>query len=393
MNLLEAQDVLIRTHIAALNKGERASGYVLQSPPGIGKSEGGGFGYAAKLVVTLNEPVGLVVFMMTTITSPDVRGFMLPLKPQPGEPLQTIFSVPPWYPSRDNAWVVEPDGTWHRPGTWDTDQPLPEVGILFLDEWGQGDEDVKKPAAELILNGSVGTTFLQQGWRVLAAQNRMSDRSGTVREMMFIVNRRCLLEIDASLPTWLEWVDSLPAEKRPHYLTVSYARAHPDTVFRSTVPDGTDPFCTPRSLILMDRDLQALADEDDLAHGKLPMTTVAREICAGWVGNATSGQFFTHLRYADELPDMEDIEQRPTEAKLPPGRDAQMVCAYMMVHHFREDNARNILRYILRMAPEMQILSVGIIQRDERRLKHLVPVREYQTWLMANKDRLIASQS
>jgi hypothetical protein len=390
VNLKEAKDVLLRTHVKALERGKRASGKVMESMPGVGKSQAT-FQYAAELARTLDEPVGLVVFMMTTITSPDVRGFMLPLKPQPGEPLQTIFSVPPWYPSIENSYVVEPDGTWHRPGTWT--EALPEVGILFLDEWGQADEDVKKPAAELILNGNVGTTFLQTGWRVLAAQNRMSDRSGTVREMMFVVNRRCLMPIDSSLPTFLEHVDTLDPEDRPHYLTVSYARAHPDTVFRSTVPDGTDPFCTPRSLCLMDRDLQDLADEEDIAHGKLPMTAIAREICAGWVGNATAGQFFTHLRYADELPDMEDIEQRPMEAKLPPGRDAQMVCAYMMVHHFREDNARNILRYIMRMAPEMQILSVGIIQRDERRLKNLVPLREYQTWLMANKDRLIASQS
>ena len=70
-----------------------------------------------------------------------------------------------------------------------------------------------------------------------------------------------------------------------------------------------------------------------------------------------------------------------------------MVCAYMMVHHFREDNATEYPEIHHRMAPEMQILTVGIIQRDERRLKNLVPLREYQTWLMANKDRLIASQS
>ena len=87
----------------------------MQSPPGVGKTEAGGFGMPRKLARTLNEPVGLVVFMMTTITSPDVRGFMLPLKPQPGEPLQTIFSVPPWYPSRDNSWVVTPEGNGSGP--------------------------------------------------------------------------------------------------------------------------------------------------------------------------------------------------------------------------------------------------------------------------------------
>lgn len=390
MNLSEAKDVLLRTHLAALERGERASGYVMESPPGVGKSQAS-MQYAENLAKALGEPVAITIFMMTTITSPDVRGFMLPLKPAPGEPLQTVFSIPPWYPSLDNSHVVTPDGTWFKPGEYE--DTLPVVGILCLDEWGQADEDVKKPAAELILNGNVGTTYLPIGYRVIAAQNRMSDRSGTVREMMFIVNRRCLLPIDPSLPTWLAHINTLPEAQRPHFLTESFARKNPDIVFRTTVPDGTDPFCTPRSLCLMDRDLQALASDEDRAHHRLPMTGVAREVCAGWIGAAAAGHYYTHLRFADELPDMDDIESEPSRAKLPVGRDAQMVCAYMMAHHITDENARNILRYILRMEQEMQILAVSVIGADEKRRKIMVPVREYQTWLMQNKDVLIASQS
>ena len=390
MNLSEAKEVLLRTHLAALERGERASSYVMESPPGVGKSQAA-MQYAEMLAKALDEPVAIHVFMMTTITSPDVRGFMLPLKPQPGEPMQTIFSVPPWYPSLDNVHVVTPDGRWFKPGEWEG--PLPGVGILDLDEWGQADEDVKKPGAELILDAHVGTTYLPIGYRVIAAQNRMSDRSGTVREMMFIVNRRCLLSIDPSLPTWLAHINTLPEDQRPHFLTESFARKNPDIVFRTTVPDGTDPFCTPRSLCLMDRDLQALRSEEDIAHQRLPVTGVAREVCAGWIGSSAAGQFFTHLRFADELPDIEDIESDPSRARLPSGRDAQMVCSYMLAHRISEENARNILRYILRMEQEMQILAVSVIGADEKRRKIMVPVREYQQWLMQNKDLLIASQS
>jgi hypothetical protein len=390
MNLTEAKDVLLRTHLVSLEDQERASSYVMESPPGVGKSEAA-FQYCGNLARIINKPVGLVVFMLTTVTSPDVRGFMLPLKPVPGEQMQTIFSVPPWFPTISNCYVVEPDGEWYKPGEWDGE--VPEVGVLFLDEWGQADEDVKKPAAELILNGNVGTTFLPIAWRVLAAQNRMSDRSGVVREMMFTVNRRCLLPIEGSLPCWLGWVDTLAPEKQPHYLTVSFARKHPNIVFRPTVPDGTDPFCTARSLVRMDRDLRALRSEEDEDHNRMPMTDVARQVCAGWIGNGSAGQYFTWLKYADEIPDIEDIERSPAGAKLPDGRDAQMVCAYMLTQAITEANARNVLRYILRMVTEMQIMAVGVIIADEKRAKLLVPHREYQTWLMANKDKLFASQS
>jgi hypothetical protein len=55
----------------------------------------------------------------------------------------------------------------------------------------------------------------------------MSDRSGVMRELMFIVNRRCKLNIDASLPAWLNWAQSQPDHSRPHYLTMSFAQKNP----------------------------------------------------------------------------------------------------------------------------------------------------------------------
>ena len=388
----EALDAIYDTHMASLVLGERASSHVLESPPGVGKSEGV-FQVCARMAAALGEPVGLVQFMLTTVMSADVRGFMLPLKAEEGKPLRTVFSTPPWYPAtgaRGNMWVVTPEGEWYMPGTWEGD--IPRVGIVFLDEWGQAEDDVKKPAAELLLNGNVGSTFLPLGWRVLAAQNRTSDRSGVMREMMFTVNRRCLVPISPDIRPWLRWVDSVPEHKRPHFMTVSFARQHPNIVFAPSVPDGTDPFCTPRSLCKMDQDLQALASDEDRAHNRLPITNIARAICAGWIGEGVAGQFFTHLKFFDVLPEMEDVIDDPRSAKLPPGKDAQMVVAYMLAHHVDEDNAQPIMRYIARMNEEMQMMTMAIVNGDERRLKHLVVVPEYTSWMMKNKDRLRAAQ-
>lgn len=390
MNLTEAKEVLLCTHLAALGRGERASGYVLESPPGVGKTQSQ-FQYVSMLATALNTPCALVQFMVATITSPDARGFMLPLKPEPGKPLRTVFSIPPWYPDNKNTFVVTPDGTWYGPGEWTGE--LPEYGVVFLDEWGQGDEDVRKPLAELILNGNVGTTFLPLGWRVVAAQNRMSDRSGVVREMMFIVNRRCLLKIQPDLPTWLDWVDDQPDEKRPHFLSVSFARKNPNVVFGESVPDGTDPFCTARTLCLMDRDLQALASDEDRERNRMPMTDLAREVCAGWIGQGSAGQYFTHLKYQDEIPEPEDVASQPRQAKLPKGHDAQMVTAYMLAHSISEDNARNYMRYVLRLAVDMQVLAVNVIAKDETRRRHLAVVPEYAQWITDNRELLAASHS
>ena len=404
MDIEAAKSVLLSTHVAALKHEMRANGMHLESGPGIGKTDAT-FQYAAELAAESKEPVGVVIFMLATISSVDVRGFMLPTKSPTGS-LDTIFSTPPWFPTQANTWVVEADGkTWHKPGTLfderldDRKQPTqvprspPRIGVLFLDEFSQAEDDVKKPAAELVYKGNVGTCELPGGWRVVSAGNRMSDRSGVLRDLMFLVNRRCCLGIDPSLPAWLNWANAQPPNRRPHYLTKSFAQKNPDIVFKDRVPDGSDPFCTPRTLCLLDRDLAALRTTDDIAKDRLPTHSTAREVAAGWIGGAAAAQFFTHLKYADELPDVEDIEREPSKAKLPATLDAQMVCGYMLAHNVNEKNAAAMIRYMRRMHIEMQVLAVRAISAQKEHAKAVVAQPEYVEWLMANKELIVASRS
>jgi hypothetical protein len=397
MDITRAKEYLLRTHLAGLVTGERPGAIVMESPPGIGKTEAE-FQYCEQLCLAINQPVGLVQFMLATITSPDVRGFMIPTKnPAGGIPL-TVFSQPPWFPARMNVFVVAPTNNpldpvqWYSEGEWEGE--LPEVGVVFLDEWGQADEDVKKPAAELLLNGNVGTWRLPKTWRVSAATNRVTDRSGVMRELMFVVNRRSLVKVEPRLDPWLGWVETQREHKRPHYLTVSFARSHPGVVFRETVPDGSDPFCTPRSLVRMDKDLRAIRSDEDRIANKMPdMDTdpLALEVAAGCIGSGSAGQYMAHLKYADQLPDVDDIINDPEGAKLPRGQDGQMVCAYMLVEHIGEDTAGPFLKYISRMHKDMGIMAVTTINADPKRARFVYPTPEYREYQRKNKNVLIAA--
>lgn len=389
MNINEAKQVLTRTHLAALKQGRRANGMELKSGPGVGKTDGV-FQETAELAHAIDEPVGLVPFMLATISSVDVQGFMLPVKSSEGS-LDSTFSTPPWMPTKANTIVFEPDGTIHQAGTWTG--PIPRVGNLFLDEFGQAEDEVKKPAAELLYKGNVGTKRLPDLWRVVAASNRLSDRSGVMRELMFIVNRKCTLNVDAHLPSWLEWANARPPESRPHYLSISFAQKNPDLVFRDAVPPGSDPFCTPRTLCLLDQDLAALRSDKDVRADRLPTDDIAREVAAGWIGGGEAAQFFTHLKYADELPDVADIERDPKKAKLPANKDAQMVCGYMLAHNVNDKNAPQMMAYIERLNIEMQVLAVRAVTAQQDRARHIVNTQAFTHWLKNNKDLLIASRS
>lgn len=389
MNLKQALNTMVATHCAALKLGVRPNAAELKSGPGVGKSSTV-FDMGRVLARILNEPVGLVTEMLATIQSVDVRGFMIPQRTDQG--LATVFSTPPWYPTRANMTVFTPDGVVHAPGTWDG--PIPRVGVVFLDEWGQAELDVQKAAAELVLNGRVGTFVLPIGWRVVAASNRMGDRAGVIKPLTFVTNRRREVEIEAHLPTWNEWCDAQPPHLRPHHLTISFANKEPGLVFRDTVPPGDGPFCTPRTLVLMDRDLQALRTDEEIAEDKLPMDNIAREVCAGWIGGAESAQFFAHIKFAEALPDIDDVIKTPMSAKLPEARDGQMVCAFMLVHHVTSEKVvEPIMRYVSRMNIDMQILFMTTIARQEEKAKLVMHNVTYTNWAIKNKDVMIAANA
>jgi hypothetical protein len=387
MNLSEAKSTLRATHMAAVAGGYRASAIMLESGPGVGKSDSIEQ-LCADLAREYNEPVGLLTFMIATISSVDIRGFMLPTKTDNG--LESVFSTPPWYPTTSNVDVVTPDGVWHPAGTWEG--PVPRIGQLFLDEFGQGEDDVKKAAAELLYRGRVGSTTLPLGWRVVGAQNRMSDRSGVLRELMFLVNRRCLLSIQPAVETWIDWANAQAPHVRPHPMTISFARKEAGIVFRNEVPQGSEPFCTPRTLCLMDRELKALRTPAEVAKDAMPTSNVARELVSGWIGDGAGAQYFVHLKYAEEIPDIADIVKDYTKAKCPANRDAQMVTGYFLAHHVDDKNADAILKYINRLQTDMQVLTVRTITAQQEKAQTLTSNALFAQWLIRNKDILVASR-
>jgi hypothetical protein len=379
---------MLATHLASLELGERANAIELKSGPGVGKSTTV-WDMCALMAVKLNKPIGLVIEMLATIESVDVRGFMLPFRDPVTNTASTMFTMPPWMPVTATTIVFTPDGSIFDRGMWNG--PVPDVGVLFLDEFGQAGDAVKKAAAELILSGGVGDKKLPTGWRVIAASNRLTDRSGVIRPLTFITNRRMEILVDADVETWMAWANNQPVERRPHHFTISFAAKQPDLVFRDAVPPGDEPFCTPRSLVLMDRDLKALRSDEDRRLDRMPLDGIARECCKGWIGGGESAQFYTHLKYGEQIPDIKDIERDPAKAKLPPGRDGQMVCAYMLSANVHEKNVEKVIDYILRMNVEMQVLFVKACMPHREKAALFATTGKYGAWLMKHKDTLIAA--
>lgn len=307
----------------------------LQSSPGVGKSE-----FVEQLVAKLSkrdgEEWGFSKNFLATQTPPDLMGYMFKGSRDFGDGQLTTVSeltLPLWMITTQG----KPTSHFKR-------------GILFLDEYGQGEADVKRASAELLLNRQLGPWKLggenHDGWAVIAASNRAQDRSGVTKSFDFVTNRRKVYDVTPSVDAWVDWATGHGVSP----LSIAFAVQNPQIVFSGEVPEKQGPWCTPRSLVMLDRNMQV--KERRLGHFPEDPHTV--EGAMGLIG-AAAAQYFAFVRLEKEMPKFEAIVANPKKVKVPVKPDAQMLVVYNLAHRVDAKTLKPVIEYVEEMPKEFAV--------------------------------------
>lgn len=262
-------------------------------------------------------------------------------------------------------------------------------GILFLDEYGQGEADVKRASAELLLNRQIGPWKLPDGWSVIAASNRSSDRSGVTKSFDFVINRRIEINIDPDVDSWKDWA----AEKNVNPLFIAFAVNNPQIVFAGKVPDKQAPWCTPRSLVMVSQMLArigAAGGIDQSAKGdfkNIPTGPLATEISCGLIGEAATAQLLAFIRLGQEMPPFEDIIKDPVNTRIPDKPDGRMLVMYNLASRNTPEHAGALITYMKRMPKEF---AVAFVQATLKRMPSLLNNPDFKGWVFENASLLAA---
>lgn len=384
MHLLHAEQYLLKMF-------KTRQAIELRSSPGVGKSSVVEQ-VAAKLSSRqyLDQPVACMTFMLATIEPPDVRGYMIPTKRTNEETgaveYHSTFSLPPLIPTPGvfansrSAYKVYKDGELVEDGH----DGVPDHGIVFLDERAQAAHDVQKPAADFMLNKRVGQHALPDGWTVWAASNRTSDKSGVNRDLAFLTNRMCVIEIDAHLDSWVNW-----AERRGvHPMAIAFAKHKPGLIFEGTVPDKPGPFATPRSLVFAIEALQALSPDPDAM--ELPTDGLSVEAASGWMGDGAASEFLSFMRIAGDLPSFDDIVDDPEGTPVPTRPDVVLALSQMIAHRTDESSAGPVFKFVNRLPREFQVAT---LQSTLRKCPSVIVNEDFSAWLQKNKELVLAANA
>src|SRR5713101_2351598 len=153
---------------------------------------------------------------------------------------------------------------------WATPDFLPKdgSGILFLDELNAAPAMVQASCYQLVLDRKLGEYTLPDGWAIIAAGNRDSDRAGTTRMPTPLRNRFVHLEFEVDMQEWSEW--AIKAGVRPEVIAFLRFRAELLNAFDR----DANAFPSPRSWEFVSRILESQ-----------PEPSIEHELFAGAVGS------------------------------------------------------------------------------------------------------------
>ena len=254
---------------------------------------------------------------------------------------------------------------------WATPEFLPKdgSGILFLDELNAAPAMVQASCYQLVLDRKLGEYTLPDGWAIIAAGNRDSDRAVTTRMPTPLRNRFVHLEFEVDVQEWSEW--AIQARIRPE--VIAFLRFRPELL--SVFDRDANSFPSPRSWEFVSRILEAQPDR-----------IVEHELFAGAVGIGAATEFSAFLRTFRELPNIDAILLNPTKEPVPENAAAQYAVASALARRASDVNFDRVCLYLDRMPTEFRVLGVRDATLRDPAIRHTAG---YTKWAIENHHVLV----
>jgi hypothetical protein len=229
---------------------------------------------------------------------------------------------------------------------WAAPEFLPQegAGILFLDELNAAPAMVQASCYQLVLDRRLGEYTLPDGWAIIAAGNRDSDRGTTTRMPTPLRNRFVHLEFEVDVQEWSDW--AIQSGIRPE--VIAFLRFRPELL--SAFDRDANAFPSPRSWGLVSRILDSLDSKSNPA--------IEHEVIAGAVGTGAATEFSAFLRMFRELPNIDSILLNPLQEPVPENAAAQYAVASALARSASDMNFDRICLYLNRLPTEFRVLCV-----------------------------------
>lgn len=329
-------------------------------PPGVGKSE---------LVAQLakQNEMTLVDRRAATLGPTDAQGFPVPDTEAGVMKWLPADFLPPMFIDKE---VITTTGKGKAAKTTTTIERVKNDtrGILFLDELNQALPAIQATLYQLLLDRRVGAYELPDGWSILAAGNRESDRANAQRMPSALALRLVHLDYEINVDDWCEWAlkqgDLVPTE------LLAFIRFRPDLLHDFDLKQRVSP--NPRGWVFCGQLTNSGIDP-----------TVEAELFKGTVGEGAATEYRGFLRICNNLPTVDSIKLNPDTVPVPTDPAVNFALTAALANATTKDVFGRLLQYVERMPPEWQ---ATYMKDATKRDTSLQSTRDFMTWALKNSE-------
>lgn len=275
---------------------------MLWGPPGVGKSQG--IKEIAEVIEQKTNKKVVVTDVRLLLFNPvDLRGI-----PTANE---------------DKTLAV-----WLKPKIFKMDEDKGTVNILFLDEISSAPPSVQAAAYQITLDRMVGEHKLPDNCIVIAAGNRVTDKSVAYNMPKALANRLCHLQIKTDADSWHDWA----IKSGVHPFVAGYLEYNRVMLMQFEASEAALSFPTPRSWEMVSNILNSTKEEFD---GIYPMIV-------GCIGYDTAAKFRSWAMLYQNMPSMEKIFNGE-KVGVPKASELHIVLRSAMVAYARENPIKELI--------------------------------------------------
>lgn len=344
--LANAYTSLIKTGIAF----RKFPSVMLWGPPGVGKSQG-----VRQIAQRIQENTGKKVAVT------DVR--LLLFNPVDLRGIPTA--------NADKTLAV-----WLKPKIFQMDASDDVVNILFLDEISAAPQSVQAAAYQITLDRTVGEHKLPENCIVVAAGNRVTDKSVAYAMPKALANRLCHIEIKGDHSSWHSWAVSAGINS----IVLGFLDYNPSMLMDFDAQSDGLAFPTPRSWEMVSNILNHIS-------GNIGEVF---PLIAGCVGDGTAYALRTWSEVYSRIPAVEDIFSGNV-SEIPTRAEALFAITSKISAYAREYRSEweisNVLQYAAKLPVEFRNRIYADFLQAKTHLKALQRDRVFNDWFMrSGKD-------
>ena len=261
---------------------------------------------------------------------------------------------------------------WLKPQIFQMDPSEHIVNILFLDEISAAPQSVQAAAYQITLDRVVGEHKLPENCIVIAAGNRVTDKSVAFKMPKALANRLLHIQVEGSFTAWKQWA----IEHGIHPKVVGFLSFRQNYLMAFDGSNDDLAFATPRSWEMVSNLFYAVSDDIEKMY---PMV-------AGLVGAGVAAELRMWEKVYKELPNIEDIFNGKNPP-MPKNTDSMYALTASMTAYAREHKTdmrriANSIAYATRMPPDFATILMRDYMYIEKGYKEkLMRIPEFNEWL------------